>query len=95
MLRRTDLELAMNETKRVAGMLRQTDPELAMNGKKLVTGMPGQTNLELAMSHLLSRPQPLPEAKDVIKGELPPELAHQHAEGKHPGGHVQLLCTPQ
>ncbi len=47
------------------------------------------------MSHLLGRPQTLPEPKDIIKGELPPELAHQHAEGKHPRGHVQLLCTPQ
>jgi hypothetical protein len=47
------------------------------------------------MSHLLGRPQALPEAKDIIKGELAPELAHQHAEGKHPRGHVQLLCTPQ
>ena len=54
-----------------------------------------RTDLELAMSHLLGSPQPLPEAKDILKTELPPELAHQHAEGKDPGGHVQLLCTPQ
>ena len=57
--------------------------------------MSGQRDLELAMSHLLGSPQPLPEAKDILKTELPPELAHQHAEGKDPGGHVQLLCTPQ
>ncbi len=47
------------------------------------------------MSHLLGSPQPLPEAKDIIKGELPPELAYQHAEGKYPSGHIQLLCRPQ
>ena len=42
-------------------------------------------DLELARCHLLCRPQPLPEAKNVVKAHLPSELADQHPEGKHPG----------